>query len=133
VYCDGKSKKWYIVDRKKELIKVRGFQDAPSELETILLGHPHIIDCAVIGVKDHVDPDIEHPRAYVVKRPIPEAKSLDEKMVKKYCSSILARYKELTGGVRFVGSIPRNASGKIMKRVLREAATEETDRRRAQL
>jgi len=47
VYRDSKSKKWYVVDRKKELIKVRAFQVAPPELETVLLSHPHIVDAAV--------------------------------------------------------------------------------------
>jgi acyl-CoA synthetase (AMP-forming)/AMP-acid ligase II len=47
-YCDGKSKKWYIIDRKKELIKVRAFQVAPPEIEGVLLSHPHIVDAAVI-------------------------------------------------------------------------------------
>ncbi|TVY85924.1 Acyl-CoA ligase, partial [Lachnellula willkommii] len=49
VYCDSQTKKWYVVDRKKELIKVRGFQVAPPELEGVLLGHAQIVDAAVIG------------------------------------------------------------------------------------
>ena len=66
VYRDGKSKKWYVVDRKKELIKVRGFQIAPPELENVLLSHPLIVDAAVIGVKvpGAGDEDTENPRAY---------------------------------------------------------------------
>ena len=127
VYCDGKTKKWYIVDRKKELIKVRGFQVAPPELESVLLTHPHIVDAAVIGVKHVGDADAEHPRAYVVRRPVEEAKSLDEVAVKKYCGVRLAKYKELTGGVKFVDSIPKNASGKILKRVLRDIAKAELE------
>jgi len=63
-YCDGKTKKWYIVDRKKELIKVRGFQVAPPEIEAVLLSHPLIMDAAVIGIKFPGD-NIEYPRAYV--------------------------------------------------------------------
>lgn len=132
-YCDEKSKKWYIVDRKKELIKVRGFQVAPPELESILLTHPHIVDAAVIGIKDPADRETEHPRAYVVKRPVPESKSLDEKTVKEYCGAKLARFKELTGGVRFVDAIPKNASGKILKRILREMAEKEAKEGNARL
>ena len=133
VYCDGKSKKWYIVDRKKELIKVRGFQVAPPEIEAVLLSHPHIIDAAVIAVKHPSDPDVEHPRAYVVKRPVPESGSLDEAAVKKYCGERLAKFKELTGGVIFVEAIPKNASGKILKRVLRDLAKEELKDGKAKL
>jgi acyl-CoA synthetase (AMP-forming)/AMP-acid ligase II len=85
VYCDGKSKKWYCVDRKKELIKVRAFQVAPPKLETVLLSHPLIVDSAVIGVKHYAEPDVELPRAYVIKKPVSESKLLDEEKVKEYC------------------------------------------------
>ncbi|KAG0650962.1 Acyl-ligase azaF [Hyphodiscus hymeniophilus] len=133
MYCDEKTQKWYVVDRKKELIKVRGFQVAPPELEGVLLSHPLIVDAAVIGVKDPIERDVEHPRAYVVKRPVPESQSLDEKTVKDHCGSRLAKFKELTGGVHFVESIPKNASGKILKRILREAAEKEAKEARAKL
>lgn len=133
VYCDGESKKWYIVDRKKELIKVRGFQVAPPEIESVLLSHPHIIDAGVIGVKLAGDDANEHPRAYVVRRPGPEGAKLDEEAVKALCAEKLAKYKTLTGGVRFVDAIPKNASGKILKRVLREMAKEELEGGKARL
>jgi acyl-CoA synthetase (AMP-forming)/AMP-acid ligase II len=118
-YCDGRTRKWYIVDRKKELIKVRGFQVAPPELEAVLLGHPLIVDAAVIGV---VFPggDTECPRAYVVRRPGGEGEGLTEDEVMRYLGERLARYKALTGGVKFVDAIAKNPSGKILKRVLRE-------------
>ncbi|KAL4808631.1 hypothetical protein BDV18DRAFT_157575 [Aspergillus unguis] len=119
-YCDADTSKWYIVDRKKELIKVRGFQVAPPELEAVLLSHPRIVDAAVIGVKDESG-ETELPRAYVVKRG-GSGDGLTEEEVKEYLGGRLARYKALTGGVRFVESIPKNASGKILKRVLREEA-----------
>lgn len=118
-YCDEKTLKWYIVDRKKELIKVRGFQVAPPELEAVLLSHPQITDAAVIGVMFPGD-NGESPRAYVVRRPGEEGLKLTEQMVKDYLGSRLAKYKALTGGVKFVDAIARNASGKILKRVLRE-------------
>ncbi|CZS94648.1 related to 4-coumarate--CoA ligase [Rhynchosporium graminicola] len=133
VYCDSKTKKWYIVDRKKELIKVRGFQVAPPELETVLLSHPHIIDAAVIGVKHSTEADVELPRAYVVRRDTPEGKALDEAALKKHCGERLAKFKELTGGVKFVDAIPKNASGKILKRVLRDMAKDEDDKTKAKL
>ncbi|KAJ8069907.1 hypothetical protein OCU04_000316 [Sclerotinia nivalis] len=123
-YCSSPSKKWYIVDRKKELIKVRGFQVTPPEIESVLLSHPLIIDAAVIGIKGS-DVDGEMPRAYVVRRPGEEGRRLGEREVKEWCGERLARYKELTGGVRFVEAIPKNASGKILKRILREQAERE--------
>ncbi|QKX61466.1 uncharacterized protein TRUGW13939_08614 [Talaromyces rugulosus] len=118
-FCDKATRKWYIVDRKKELIKVRGFQVAPPELEAVLLSHPQIIDAAVIGVSIP-GADGELPRAYVVRRPGPEGAKLTEDEVKKYLASRLAKYKALTGGVKFIDSIEKNASGKILKRILRE-------------
>ncbi|BAE56746.1 unnamed protein product [Aspergillus oryzae RIB40] len=122
-YCDKDTQKWYIVDRKKELIKVRGFQVAPPELEAVLLSHPLIVDAAVIGLSG-VLPDSELPRAYVTRRPGTGDK-LTEKEVQDYLGQRLAKYKALTGGVRFMDAIPKNASGKILKRVLREEAQKE--------
>ncbi|KAJ0422950.1 hypothetical protein BJY00DRAFT_62817 [Aspergillus carlsbadensis] len=127
-YCARETKKWYIVDRKKELIKVRGFQVAPPELEGVLLSHPGIADAAVIGVKDQTGGrDGELPRAYVVRRGGGECEwaGLGEEEVKRHLAGRLAKYKALTGGVRFVDAIPKNASGKILKRVLREEAERE--------
>lgn len=128
-YCDEKTKKWYIVDRKKELIKVRGFQVAPPELEAVLLSHPLIMDAAVIGVsfKGEEKEKIEHPRAYVVRQPVPASQKLTEKELQEFAAAKLAKYKYLSGGVKFVDAIPKNASGKILKRLLREQAKEEIE------
>ncbi|KAB8349815.1 hypothetical protein FH972_023828 [Carpinus fangiana] len=116
---------FYIVDRKKELIKVRGFQVAPPELEAVLLSHPLLIDAAVIGVQFGRD-ESELPRAYVVRRLSSEdATKLTEGDIKTYMKGKLARYKELAGGVKFMDAIPKNPSGKILKRVLREMARKE--------
>lgn len=108
----------------KELIKVRGFQVAPSELEGVLLNHVHIADAAVIGVLAPAS-DGEFPRAYIVRKPGPDAATLDEKTVKDYIGERLAKYKRLDGGVVFTDAIPRNASGKILKRLVREQARKE--------
>ncbi|KAL8823902.1 MAG: hypothetical protein Q9191_005460 [Dirinaria sp. TL-2023a] len=126
-YCDGQTKLWYIVDRKKELIKVRAFQVAPPELEAVLLGHPQIVDAAVIGIPDGQarEDGGQLPRAYVVKRAGREGDHLMEEEVKRYLAGKLTKIKHLEGGVRFVDAIPRNASGKILKRVLREWAKKE--------
>lgn len=117
-YCDEETGKWYIVDRKKELIKVRGFQVAPPELESVLLEHPGVYDAAVIGVKKHGSDD-EYPRAYIVKRQNEQAKKLDEKSVFDYMGEKLAKFKRPEGGVVFIDEIPKNPSGKILKKVLR--------------
>lgn len=121
VYCDSKTKLWYIVDRKKELIKVRGFQVAPPELEGVLLSHPQIVDAAVIGVPSP-NGDDQVPRAYVVRR---AGATLTAAEVKKHLAGKLARFKHLEGGVIFVPAIPKNASGKIIKRLLRDDAKKE--------
>jgi acyl-CoA synthetase (AMP-forming)/AMP-acid ligase II len=125
-YCDQATRKWYIVDRNKELIKVRGFQVAPPELEAVLLSHPQIIDAAVIGFTT-LGANTEFPRAYVVRRPGNKGQELTEPDVQKYVLGRLARYKALTGGVKFVETIPKNPSGKILKRVLREEAKREIE------
>ena len=125
-YCDSKSKLWYIIDRKKDLIKVRGFQVAPPELEAVLLSHPQIVDAAVIGIQFGKD-ESQLPRAYLVRRPSAEGERLTEEEVKRHMEGKLAKFKQLEGGVKFVSAIPRNASGKILKRVLRDQAKKDTD------
>ncbi|CAG8972934.1 hypothetical protein HYALB_00001354 [Hymenoscyphus albidus] len=88
VYCSSTSQEWYHIDRKKELIKVRGFQVAPPEIESVLLSHPGILDAAVIGVKIRGE---ECPRAYVVRRPGRQWEALGEKEVRRWCEVRLAR------------------------------------------
>lgn len=119
---------WYIVDRKKELIKVRGFQVAPAELEGVLLSHPDISDAAVIGVApgganaSAGEQGSEVPRAYIV---VKKRSKLDEARIQAYVKERLAGYKQLVGGVKFVNAIPKNASGKILKKDLKEIARRE--------
>ena len=115
---------------KQELIKVRGFQVAPPELEEVLLAHPDIKDCAVIGVRLSKGSDVESPRAYVSRQP---GAQVTEEQVKKLISENLASYKALTGGVVFLEEIPKSPSGKILKRILREEAAQEIDQTRARL
>lgn len=106
----------------QELIKVRGFQVAPPELEAVLLAHEDIVDCAVIGVRPTPPSLEEQIRAYVVHKP---GSKLSEQAVKDLITSDLASYKALTGGVRFIDEIPKSPSGKILKRMLREQAAGE--------
>lgn len=107
----------------QELIKVRGFQVAPPELEAVLLdAKDKIVDVAVIGLKAKPGSDHERPRAYVVRKP---GVNVTEEEVKKLISDNLASYKQLTGGVVFLKEIPKSPSGKILKRVLRDWADAE--------
>ncbi|KAK6435827.1 hypothetical protein LTR95_007982 [Oleoguttula sp. CCFEE 5521] len=101
-----------------ELIKVRGFQVVPPELEGVLLSHPNIIDAAVYGVADPVREGGELPRAHIVRRPGASGPSDSE--VHTFMREKLASFKMLEGGIKWVEAIPKNASGKILKRVLRE-------------
>lgn len=100
-----------ITDRVKDMIKVKGFQVAPAEIEAVLHGHPGIDDCAVFGV---VDPSGETIVAAVVA---PSA--LDAEAVADYVAARLASYKR-PGRVIFVPEIPRLPSGKVLRRLLEE-------------
>ncbi|EPE33543.1 Acetyl-CoA synthetase-like protein [Glarea lozoyensis ATCC 20868] len=125
-YC--KAGKWYLVGRSKDMIKVRGWQVAPAELESCLMEHPYVTDVAVIGIKS-TSQETELPRAYVVLRQTSDSKSEmeipTEEELKTFLGSRLAKYKALGGGVRFVESLPKTATGKTMKLVLQEAALKE--------
>ncbi len=103
----------HIVDRVKELIKVKGFQVAPAELEALLVGHPEIADCAVIGRPD--DEAGEVPVAFVVRR---AGSALTENDVQAHVAGQVAHYKALRA-VTFTEAIPKSASGKILRRLLR--------------
>jgi acyl-CoA synthetase (AMP-forming)/AMP-acid ligase II len=107
----------FVVDRVKELIKYKGFQVAPAELEALLLTHPGIADAAVIGVYN--DDNNEVPHAFVVRRP--GADDLSEGEVMMYVAERVAPYKRVRN-VTFIDGVPRAASGKILRRRLRERA-----------
>ncbi|CAA7269123.1 unnamed protein product [Cyclocybe aegerita] len=123
-----KDREVFVFDRLKEFMKVRGFQVAPAELEGCLLSHPDVADACVVGLPD--DYNGELPLAYIVLSPsASERISRNSSMAGFFCSSIIkhvderkAGFKRLTGGVRFVESIPKNGSGKILRRILREDA-----------
>ncbi|KAG4033008.1 hypothetical protein MFRU_005g00320 [Monilinia fructicola] len=120
-YVDSQNR-FFIVDRMKELIKVKGNQVAPAELEALLLEHPGIADVAVIGVTIE---DGEVPRAYVVRSGNENGKVLSKEEVVKWVEGRTSRFKWLKGGVGFVEAIPKNPSGKILRKMLREKAKEE--------
>jgi acyl-CoA synthetase (AMP-forming)/AMP-acid ligase II len=106
----------YIVDRLKELIKYKGYQVPPAELEAVLLAHPQIADAAVIGVRD-VDSGEEVPKAFVVKQSGAEL-TADEVMT--FVADQVAPYKKVRR-VEFIDAIPKTASGKILRKDLRTA------------
>ncbi|KAI0090784.1 hypothetical protein BDY19DRAFT_887434 [Irpex rosettiformis] len=115
-----------IVDRRKELIKYKGFQVPPAELESLLLQHPDIADCAVIGVNSEEEAT-ELPRAYVVhaKGIPPSEQAAFGVSVQEWVKSRVARHKQLRGGVVVIDAIPKSAAGKILRRELRERAKKE--------
>jgi long-chain acyl-CoA synthetase len=104
---------FYIVDRKKELIIVGGYNVYPREVEEVLYNHPQIVEAAVIGVPD---PEMgEAVSCYVVKND----PSLTEEAVKEYCKEHLAKYK-LPSHIEFLEELPKNTTGKILRRALKE-------------
>ncbi|WP_030419430.1 4-coumarate--CoA ligase family protein [Streptomyces sp. NRRL F-5065] len=105
----------FVVDRVKELIKYKGFQVAPAELEALLLGHPGIADAAVVGALDADGNEIPH--AHVVRRA--DAAGLTEDEVRRYVADRVAPHKRVRR-VTFLDAVPRAASGKILRRALRE-------------
>ncbi|RZB39936.1 AMP-binding domain containing protein [Asbolus verrucosus] len=106
---------FYVVDRLKELIKYKAFQVAPAELEAILLSNPKIKDVGVVGVPNEEAGEL--PLAFVVKN---EGVDLTEKEVIDFVAERVSSQKRLRGGVIFVSAIPKNPSGKILRRELRK-------------
>ena len=104
----------FVVDRLKELIKYKGFQVPPAELEGLLLSHPAIADAAVIGRPDEEAGEI--PVAFVVFKPGMEASKED---IQQFIAGQVASYKQL-GDVTVIDAIPKSASGKILRRMLRD-------------
>lgn len=108
----------FVVDRVKELIKYKGYQVAPAELEALLLTHPGITDAAVIGTRDEDGNEIPH--AHVVRRA--DAGGLTEDDVIGFVASRVAPYKRVRR-VTFIDEVPRAVSGKILRRRLRGEGT----------
>ncbi|KAF2851040.1 4-coumarate-CoA ligase-like protein [Plenodomus tracheiphilus IPT5] len=108
---------FYIVDRKKELIKYKGMQVAPAELEALLLSHDGILDAAVIGV-EFDDGTSEVPRAYVVA----DGGRISGTEIVEWVKGKVANHKQLRGGVVFLDGIPKSPAGKILRKDLRVLA-----------
>ena len=111
-----------ITDRIKEMIKVKGIGVAPAEMEDLLLGHPKVEDCAVLGIKD--DYSGELPKAYIVLKPGNVANDDVGKELLAFVKEKKVRHKWIKE-VEFVREIPKSASGKILRRVLRDNKTAE--------
>jgi len=102
-----------IVDRKKDMVIVSGYNVYPIEVENVLLRHPKVLDAAVIGVPDEYQG--ESVKAVLVLRP---GQELDKEAVAAYCREHLAAYK-VPRQVEFRSELPKSATGKVLKRELR--------------
>ena len=107
--------RYFVVDRVKELIKVKGFQVAPAELEAILLSDVRVADAAVIGLPDERSGEL--PKAYVVRQAAHPTLSAEQ--VKAYVAERTTAYKHLAH-VEFVEAVPKSAAGKILRKDLRK-------------
>ncbi|KAI0075856.1 amp dependent CoA ligase [Panus rudis PR-1116 ss-1] len=120
----------FIIDRMKEIMKVRGFQVAPAELEGHLLTHPDVLDVCVVGIPDEYSGEV--PLAFIVPSAAaaeriknnPKAAQALEEDIMKYVADNKVYYKKLAGGVEFTNAIPKNPSGKLLRRLLRDKARE---------
>jgi acyl-CoA synthetase (AMP-forming)/AMP-acid ligase II len=101
-----------LTGRLKDLIKVRGFQVAPAELEAVLTSHPAVADAAVAGIPD--ERDGERPKAWIVTRG-----AIDEEELHAYVAERVAPYKQ-PAAIEVVDELPRTMTGKLLRRVLLE-------------
>ena len=105
---------FHIADRKKEIIKYKGYTIAPAEVESVLYEHPAVKECCVVGKPDALAGEV--PKAYVVLKD--ECTLCEEELI-KFCECRLAPYKKIRE-VEFVREIPKTQVGKILRRVLRD-------------
>ncbi|KXT09569.1 hypothetical protein AC579_712 [Pseudocercospora musae] len=113
----------FITDRIKELIKVKGLQVAPAELEAHILTHPAVNDTVVIGIPS--DREGEVPKAFVVKNAgVKEDEETLAKSIAKHVEQAKSNHKWLRGGVEFIDVVPKSPSGKILRRLMRDKERE---------
>jgi acyl-CoA synthetase (AMP-forming)/AMP-acid ligase II len=112
---------FYIVDRTKELIKYKGLQVAPAELEALLLVHPAVLDAAVVRSPDAEAGEV--PKAFVVLKSDEASRAVSADAIMAFVAARVAPHKRIRR-VEFIDQIPKSASGKILRRVLvqRDAA-----------
>jgi len=117
----------FVVDRLKEIMKVRGFQVAPAELEGHLLDHPDVSDVCVVPIPDDFSGEL--PFAYIVIdtkasqriKADPQGNEKLKAALMKYVADNKVPYKHLAA-IEFVDSVPKNPSGKLLRRVMRDKA-----------
>lgn len=137
-FMDG-NQNFFLTDRVKDLIKYKGFQVAPTELEGKLSDHPLVQDVAIIGVFDS-NQHTEVPRAYIVHAtrggagchpvtglPGDEQSKIEATEIMNWFSKKVANHKRLRGGIRFLDSIPKSAAGKILKNDVKRIARQEEE------
>lgn len=118
----------FIIDRLKEMLKVRGFQVAPAEMEAHLAEHPFVSEVCVVGVPHEFHGELpfafivpeKKTAALIAKYPGEETKLRD--IIAKHVADHKVPYKALSGGIEFVDGVPRAESGKLLRRVARENA-----------
>ncbi|UOQ92785.1 fatty acid--CoA ligase family protein [Halobacillus shinanisalinarum] len=108
---------FYIVDRKKDMIIVGGYNVYPREVEEVLYNHPDISEVAVVGTPD------PNSGESVISFVVSTNPSLDESRLKEYCKEYLARYKQ-PARIHFMEELPKNTTGKILRKNLREKLTQ---------
>lgn len=112
---------FWIVDRKKELIKVNALQVAPAELEAVLLENDSVADAAVVGITLQNE---EWPRAYITLKDKSKSKTTAED-IHRWMKGKVAKHKQLVGGIKFIDEVPRLTSGKIQRKIMREWAKQD--------
>lgn len=123
---DPSTGEFSIVDRFKELIKYKGFQVAPAELEGVLVSHPAIAAAAVVGVYDKQQAT-ELPLAFIeLKTGHASSDSLVNE-IDAFVRSKVSHHKYLRGGIRIIGKVPVSASGKILRKEIRKLLQAETE------
>ncbi|EIE86721.1 hypothetical protein G6F46_002746 [Rhizopus delemar] len=116
---DPVSGEFFIIDRIKEMIKFKGYQVAPAELEALLMSHPSIADCCVVGVYE-ASQATELPRAYIVLQPSVHNRQEAVRQIIEFVEGSVANHKRLRGGVRLIDQVPKSPSGKILRRKVKE-------------
>ena len=103
----------FIVDRIKDMIKVKGYQVAPTELEDVIRTAPGVVDVAVIGVPDHKAGEL--PKAFIVRA----SEDVKEDDINQFLEDKIAKYKKLSGGIIFLKELPKSPTGKVLRKDLR--------------